>query len=246
MSENLKNRIEKFFKDTPDLSTPTPSLKKDFSSKRVLITAGATIEDIDPVRYISNRSSGKMGVAIAKEAALRGAEVTFIHASLHVPVPALPNLTAIAVRSADDMYQAVMSKIQEQDLAIFVAAVCDFKPKRFSEQKLKKRAGRACPLNNIEWVKTPDILAAVGKLEKRPFLVGFAAESEDIIKNAKKKLTSKKCDMICVNDISKSESGFEVDNNQITLITNSKITPLPLMTKDATAEAILSAISKAL
>ena len=214
--------------------------KKDiFSGKAILITAGPTIEDIDPVRYITNRSSGKMGVALAEAARDLGANVILIHGPLSVPLPA--GLNCIAVRSADDMYQAVMDNINKVQVAIFAAAVADYKPEQKAKNKLKKDYS---DLNNIHWVKTVDILGSVSKLSNRPYVVGFAAESENVIQYAKEKLAKKGCDMICANDISVKGLGFESDNNQITIVTNDEELSLSIKSKRELSEEILIYLAK--
>ncbi len=205
----------------------------------VLITAGPTIEDIDPVRYITNRSSGKMGVALAEVARDFGADVILIHGPLAVPLP--DGVKCIASRSADDMYQAVMDNIKQVQVAIFAAAVADYKPEQMAKNKLKKDYS---DLNNIHWVKTVDILGSVSKLPNRPFVVGFAAESENVVQYAKEKLAKKGCDMICANDISVKGLGFESDNNQITIVTGDDELTLPVSSKRELSEEILIYIAK--
>ena len=165
-------------------------MKLEFN-KNILITAGPTIEDIDPVRYITNRSSGKMGIALTKQALKIGANVTLIHGPLQVKIPKHEHLVSIYTRSAQEMLDAVLNNINSKDIAIFTAAVCDFRPESIASQKLKKDDSDNCPFTNIKWVKNPDILATVGSLKSRPFLVGFAAESENIIEHSKKKLQTK-------------------------------------------------------
>lgn len=218
-------------------------MKLEFN-KNILITAGPTIEDIDPVRYITNRSSGKMGIALTKQALKMGANVTLIHGPLQVKIPKDEHLFSIYTRSAQEMLDVVLKHINYKDVAIFTAAVCDYKPEQIATQKLKKDDSDNCPFTNIKWVKNPDILATVGNLDSHPFLVGFAAESENIIEYGRNKLQTKKCDLICANDISNKDKGFEVDKNQVILITKDKEITLPLLSKDATAKRILNFIRK--
>ncbi len=215
--------------------------EKDLTGLRVLITAGPTMEDIDPVRFISNRSSGKMGAALARAAAQRGADVLLVHGPLQVEVPRLRRLRAVGVRSAEEMCRQVLENFADQDLAVFCAAVCDFQPASKAEQKLKKECGG---LEQIMWKKTPDILAKAGEMRKgqRPFLVGFAAESEHLEKNAAAKLKAKNCDMICANDISAKDSGFSVSTNRLTILSSEAVKHLPLMSKQHAADCILNEV----
>jgi len=220
-------------------------MKSLFLNKNILITAGPTVEDIDPVRFISNRSSGKMGVALALSAEALGANVCLVHGPIQDGIIAptkLTNIQCIVVRSTQDMFNAVMSNIQVQDIAIFAAAVCDYTPKEKAKNKIKKTQNDLSPLSDIHWIKTPDILASVAALPTHPFLVGFAAESEDLLENAKKKLL--KCDAICANDISSSAYGFNSDLNKITLMTNNSLHEFPLMKKQEAATAILEQIAQ--
>ena len=217
---------------------------QDYTGKRVLITAGPTAEDLDPVRFLTNRSTGKMGFALARDAALRGAQVLLVHGPVSLPVPRLPNLTAIAVRSASQMHQAVMENWQEQDLAILAAAVADFQPLHCAETKIKK--GESQELS-LPLKRTPDILATLGALPRRPFLVGFAAESDDVEANAQLKLRKKHCDLLCANDVRKPGCGFAVDTNQVTILApDAPPLHLPLKSKEEVAHSILSEILRRL
>ncbi len=214
--------------------------KNDLAGKRVLITAGPTAEDIDPVRFLTNRSSGKMGIALATAAALRGAEVQLVHGPIQTTVPALTNLHAVPVRSAEEMHHAVLECWTNLDIAILAAAVADFRPDHYAPQKIKKVDGQALILNLR---RTPDILAELGTFETRPFLVGFAAESDDVEVNALLKLRKKHCDLICANDIRKPGCGFAVDTNQITLYSPEEAPlHLPLKPKRELADDILNEI----
>jgi len=214
----------------------------DYKSRRVLITAGPTIEDIDPVRFISNRSTGRMGIAIAVAAANRGAQVILVHGPLRVDVPSQPDINPVPVRSAQDMYDAVMAHVGDVDAAILCAAVADFTPVAPSSKKIKKGGGE---LLRLELTRTRDILAAVGAMENKPLLVGFAAETEDVARNARKKLEQKNCDILCANDVSKDESGFESETNRVTIYRRDGVMiELPLLSKRETAERILDEISE--
>jgi len=181
--------------------------------KRVLITAGPTYEAIDPVRFIGNHSSGKMGFALAKEALKLGATVILITGPSHQTV-SHSQIQRIDVISADEMYQATHRHFKEADIAIFSAAVSDFRPKVVSSQKIKKKDGAM----RIELVPTKDILASVGAIKKEQFLVGFALETEKEIENAKAKIKSKNLDLIVLNSLQDKGAGFKTDTNKITLI----------------------------
>jgi phosphopantothenoylcysteine decarboxylase/phosphopantothenate--cysteine ligase len=180
--------------------------------KRVLVTAGPTVEDIDPVRYISNRSSGKMGYAMAGEAARRGAKVDLISGPTAIDVPTGVSLTR--VRSASQMAEAVLARYADVNIVVKTAAVADFTPARAHLQKRKKKERHW----SLELVPTLDILEELGRTKKKQFLIGFAAESERLRENARQKLESKSLDLIVANDISDGELGFEVDLNQVLLI----------------------------
>lgn len=231
--------------------TPTETLlhfvdaalsKNDLQGKSALITAGPTAEDLDPVRYLTNRSTGKMGVALAIAAAVRGAEVHLIHGPLQTTLPELPNLHAISVRSAAQMHQAVVDHWHHLDFAILAAAVADFTPDHYVPQKIKKIDGQSLILHLL---RTPDILAELGSREDHPYLVGFAAESDDVEINAINKLRKKRCDLICANDIRKPGCGFATDTNQITLYSPDEAPmQLPLKDKAEVAHDILNHIAK--
>jgi phosphopantothenoylcysteine decarboxylase / phosphopantothenate---cysteine ligase len=219
--------------------------KGSLAERHVMITAGGTQEPIDPVRYISNRSSGKQGYALAQAAIDAGASVTLISTptALHPPI----GTTFIPVHTAQDMLNAVLSNLTGTDALIMAAAVADFRPRNSSSQKIKKRDG----LPTLVLESTEDILTALGTEEYstlRPkVLVGFAAESQDLFNNARKKLEAKKLDMIAANDISAPDAGFAMDNNRVTLIYpdgNNK--ELPLQSKTEIAETIISTIAEML
>jgi phosphopantothenoylcysteine decarboxylase / phosphopantothenate---cysteine ligase len=213
------------------------------AGKHVLITAGPTVEDFDPVRFISNRSTGRMGVALALAACRAGACVTLVHGPLAIAIPRVLGLSCVSVRSAQEMYDAVMAKHSEADIAILCAAVADFRPDQCAENKIKKADGIGL-IMHLE--RTRDILAELGSIpqEERPFLVGFAAESNDVRDNASGKLYRKHCNMLCCNDIKAPGCGFAVDTNQITIYyADGKITTLPMLSKMETASRIIRAIA---
>ncbi len=212
-------------------------IRQTMAGKRVLVTAGPTAEDADPVRYVTNRSTGRMGVALACAAARRGAEVTLVHGPMSWPVPNVPNIIPVPVRSASQMHEAVMAKVMAQDVAILCAAVADYTPVTYSDVKIKK--GHEATFGLL-LKRTPDILASVGKLPNRPFLVGFAAESDHVEANAQGKLTGKNCDMICANDVTEAGSGFAVGTNRVTVfMRDGGIERLLQMSKDDVARKIL-------
>ncbi len=214
--------------------------KKDFLNKKVLVTAGPTIEDFDPVRFLSNRSSGKMGVALACALAFRGAAVELVHGPLNTCLPGLPNLKTHEIRSANQMFDKVLSLANTADMVFMCAAVCDFTPQNQSPHKLKKSDQS---LSNITLVKTPDILSQIGSQPNKLLLVGFAAETDNLIENAIQKCVSKNCDFICVNDIGQTNCGFNTETNQITLVNkNGVVKQLEHMSKFDTANKILDQI----
>lgn len=214
---------------------------KILAGKRILITAGATLEMIDPVRAITNLSSGKMGYALAKIAADMGAIVTLISGATAIKVPA--NLTNIRANSADAMYQAVMQNISSQDIFISVAAVADYTPVETLTQKIKKTDSSADKLFSLNLKKTKDILTEVANLPNAPFCVGFAAESEHLIEYASQKRIAKKLPLIVANEVI---SALSSDDNQVTLIDEKGIHPLPCEHKAEVARRILMHISNLL
>jgi len=209
------------------------------SGKNVVITAGPTVEPIDPVRFISNHSSGKMGYALAASAAEMGANVTLISGPVSLKQPS--NVITRSVKTADEMLQAVKSEISQCDVFIGCAAVADYTPATVAEQKIKKNEDSM----RISLVKNPDIISWVAEQAARPLIVGFAAESHNLKEFATQKLSRKKLDMICANNISNKELGFNSDNNEI-LILNSKgeETLLPAASKTSIAKSILEQINK--
>jgi phosphopantothenoylcysteine decarboxylase/phosphopantothenate--cysteine ligase len=207
---------------------------------RVVVTAGGTREAIDPVRFVGNRSSGKMGHAIAREAARRGAAVTLVTTT----APAAPGaFDVVRVESAEAMHDAVMARRTDADVVVMAAAVADFRPKAIVDQKLKKHDG----VPEIVLEPTVDILAALGRAKPAGlFLVGFAAETERVVEHAAAKLRAKNVDLMVANDVAAADSGFEVDTNRAVLLdSHGHATELPLLTKDALAGVILDRIADA-
>ena len=212
--------------------------KLDMEGMRVMVTAGGTRERLDPVRYLGNDSSGKMGFAIAAAAKARGAEVTLVCG--HTTAKQPEGIPVVKVESTCDLYDAVTSRAPEMDVIIQAAAPADYRFANPSQQKMKKEAGK--PLI-FELVENPDIAAAVGAAKKPgQTLVGFAAETENLLDNARRKLDKKNLDMIVANDVSKPGAGFNVDTNIATLITREGLTDCPLQSKADLAETILDKI----
>ena len=210
----------------------------DLKGKRFLITAGPTQEAIDPVRYITNHSSGKMGYAIAKMARLRGAEVTLV--SGPVNIRPFEGVDVVPVVSAQDMFQAVTSRSGEADVVIMCSAVADYTPAVYSDQKVKKHDDEMA----ILLTRTQDILGWLGEHKSaNQTLVGFSMETENLIENSRAKLLKKHADLICANSIVGGQTGFAVDTNKVTLITNETVTELPLCSKEETADKILDFIA---
>ena len=209
----------------------------DLKGKRILISAGPTQEAIDPVRYITNRSSGKMGYAIAKMARLRGAEVTLV--SGPVNINPFTGVDVVPVRSAADMFEAVTTRSAEADIIIMCSAVADYTPAAYSDQKVKKHDGEL----SIELTRTKDILGYLGEHKREcQTLVGFSMETENLIENSRTKLLKKHADLICANSITDGNTGFAVDTNKVTLITPAEVKELPLRSKEETASMILDYI----
>ena len=211
--------------------------EKDLKGKKMLITAGPTQEAIDPVRFITNHSSGKMGYAIAKMAVLRGAEVTLV--SGPVSIQPFAGVKKVNVKSALDMFEAVTSRSAEQDAIIMCSAVADYKPASYADQKVKKNDADL----SIALTRTQDILGYLGAHKREgQVLVGFSMETENLIENSRAKLTNKNADLICANSIASAQTGFAVDTNKVTLITQQEVTELPLCSKEETADLILNKI----
>lgn len=212
---------------------------KDLFGKRVLITAGATREPIDPVRFITNHSTGKMGIELARAAMYRGADVTLIKSATEVMSPEFVNV--VDVVSAEDMYSAVMENADNFDIIIKAAAVADYTPKTTADEKIKKTDGDSV----IELKRTKDILKSLGENKKpNQFICGFSMETENLIENSSKKLKSKNADMICANSIKVEGAGFGGNTNVITIITKDGAEELPKMSKFECANAILDRIIK--
>ncbi len=212
-------------------------VEKLLKNTQVVVTAGPTVEELDPVRYISNYSSGKMGYAIAKMAKKMGASVTLISGPVNIKPPYGVNI--VSVKSAEEMFSACKSFLQDADIFIMSAAVCDYKPDKRAEQKIKKDKKQLV----IRLSENPDILKYLSENRKKgTIVVGFAAETENLLKNAHKKLVSKKADMIVANKVTADDSAFGSDNNRVTLITKKGVLPLPLMKKEEVAVEILTYI----
>jgi len=210
---------------------------KDFSDETILVTAGPTEEDLDPVRFLSNHSSGKMGYALAKAAGRRGAEVILVSGPTSLPPPAKAKL--VQVRSAVEMRDAVFQHIEKASVLLMAAAVSDYRPKQAATQKMKK----ASLLPVLELEQNPDILLEAGKTKGNRIFVGFAAETQNLLKNAKEKLAKKNLDLIVANDVSLPGAGFRVDTNIVKVIRRSgRVEKLPLMSKEDLADRILERI----
>lgn len=211
--------------------------EKDLKGKKILVTAGPTQESIDPVRYITNHSSGKMGYAIAKAAMLRGADVTLVSGRTAIEPPMFVNL--VPVVTAKDMYEAVTSVSDEQDIIIKAAAVADYRPAKVSDEKVKKSDGQM----SIELERTDDILKYLGEHKREgQFLCGFSMETQNVIGNSRAKLTKKNLDMVAANNVKVEGAGFQGDTNVLTLITQDEEVSLPLMSKEDAALKILDKI----
>ena len=211
--------------------------KKDLAGKKILVTAGPTMEAIDPVRYITNHSTGKMGYAIARVAALRGAQVTLVSGPTSLPAPYF--VKTVNIQSARQMYEAVVAVSAEQDAVIKAAAVADYRPKHVAAEKTKKKDGDMA----IELERTDDILAYLGAHRREgQFLCGFSMETENMLENSRAKLKKKNIDMIVANNLKVAGAGFGTDTNVVTLITAEKETELEMMTKEQVAERLLDEI----
>ena len=213
------------------------AFQKDLAGKKLLVTAGPTQEAIDPVRCLTNHSSGKMGYAIAKMAMLRGAEVTLVSGPTAIEPPLF--VTVVPVTSARDMFEAVTGLSDEQDIIIKAAAVADYRPKQVSEDKVKKKDDQA----SIELERTDDILKYLGQHKKQgQFLCGFSMETRDMLRNSRAKLEKKNLDMVAANNLKVEGAGFQGDTNVLTLITQDEEVSLPLMSKEDAALKILDKI----
>lgn len=228
-------RLPELDKIIDSISLILSGLNKDLKEQKILVTAGPTCEDIDPVRFLGNRSSGKMGISIAKAALLRGAEVTLI-AGPNCQSP-YPEIKLINIRSAAEMKKAVDNELKSNNILIMAAAVADFKPVKTADRKIKKDIKTF----SLSLTHTTDILSSIKKENK--FVVGFALETDNELKNAKTKMVAKELDMIILNSLNDEKSGFEFDSNKITILNKSgKVTRLSLMSKFSAANKILSEI----
>ncbi len=214
--------------------------EKDFKGKRVLVTAGPTLEPLDPVRYLTNRSTGKMGFALAKMARRRGAEVLLITGPNYLTLPR-NDIRIITVSSAREMYEAVMDNFEDYHVIIKAAAVADFRPKDTLAEKIKKADGTYL----LELEQNPDILKELGKRKGERILVGFAAETSSLMEHAEAKLREKNLDLIVANDVTQPGAGFGVDTNIVRIIdSRGKVRNLPLLTKDEVADIVLDQVLK--
>ncbi len=215
----------------------TAAHEKDMTGKKVLVTAGPTREALDPVRYLTNHSTGKMGYAIAKAASRRGAEVVLVSGKTDLPAPAY--VKVVDITSAQDMYDAVIAEAGNSDIIIKAAAVADYRPSTVADNKIKKTDGDM----SIPLERTTDILKTLGENKKEgQFLCGFSMETENMIENSKAKLSKKNLDMIAANNVKVEGAGFGVDTNILTLITEDDQKELPIMSKDEAADALLDEI----
>jgi phosphopantothenoylcysteine decarboxylase / phosphopantothenate---cysteine ligase len=212
----------------------------DFRGQKVLVTAGPTVEDLDPVRFLSNRSSGKMGIALARAFAQRKADVVLVHGPIHEPIATVDGLRRRSVRSAHEMHKAVFDEVSRGvDLCVLAAAVADYRATTVANHKRKKDKGG---LADVRFEPTEDILAALGATNPRPFLVGFAAETEDVAANAQKKRVRKNCDLICANHVGQPRYGFDNDDNHVIVYGDNLVRDLVPGSKLAVAHAILDVI----
>lgn len=211
--------------------------RQDLKGRSVLVTAGPTIESIDPVRFISNRSSGKMGYAIAEECALRGADVTLVSGVSSLSAP--DGVNVIHIESADQMFDSVINNFEDIDIVFMAAAVADYTPVSTSDQKIKKAEDDI----SIKLRRTRDILKELGQLKKGQFICGFSMETENLIENSKVKLKSKNADMIIANSLSTEGAGFGTDTNIVTIITEDKTESLPMMSKSQVADSIIDRVT---
>ena len=214
---------------------------QDLAGKRVVVTAGPTFEAIDPVRFVGNRSSGKMGVAIAAAAQRRGARVTLLLGPSAIAPPV--GVAIVPFESAAELDAALAVAAKDADVIVMAAAVADYRPARAAKQKLKR--GELGAKTSIELVANPDLLAGLGKrrgAKSTPLLVGFAAETQEVVANAKQKLASKRCDLIVANDVSEAGAGFAVDTNRVTIVDDAGATEVPAGTKAVVAHRILDRV----
>jgi phosphopantothenoylcysteine decarboxylase/phosphopantothenate--cysteine ligase len=217
--------------------------RTSLSGQRVLITAGPTIEDLDPVRFIGNRSSGRMGYALAREAHDRGAEVILIAGPTALEPPAVAEV--VRVRSTREMRDAVIARADRADAVIMAAAVADYTPEAGAAAHKLEKGGQL----SVSLVRTPDILAELGErrgTRPRPVLIGFAAQTGDVVPPARRKLQSKRVDLVVANDIAAPGAGFDVETNQVTLVSAADVVTLPIMAKTDVASAVLDRLERIL
>lgn len=213
---------------------------KDLAGKKVLITAGPTREAVDPVRFLTNHSTGKMGYALAKNAARRGAQTVLVTGPVSLPAPLYT--TVIPVTTAQEMYEAVDAHFDSQDLVIMSAAVADYRPRHVAAEKIKKKDSTSV----LELERTADILASMSKRKNGQFLCGFSMETEHMLENSRAKLEKKNLDMIVANSLRMEGAGFGTDTNIITMITKNEVRQLEKMSKDAAAQAVFDEILRLL
>ena len=211
------------------------AMPHDLEGRKILVTAGPTQEALDPVRYLTNHSTGKMGYAIARMAMLRGADVTLVSGPTNIAPP--PFVKVINIKSAQDMFEAVAANAPDMDFIFKAAAVADYTPATYADNKMKKKDGDL----SIPLKRTQDILKYLGE-HRIPgqVICGFSMETENMLENSRAKLTKKNVDMICANNLKQSGAGFGVDTNIITLITKDDVEELPLLSKEEAANAILN------
>ena len=214
----------------------------NLSERSILITAGPTQEPIDPVRFITNRSSGKMGYSLAEAAIEAGAKVTLISGPVNLEPP--PNCNFVSIETAKEMHEAVMHHVKSKDVYIGTAAVADYRSATFHESKIKKDTDKSSLTLQLQ--ENQDILKSVSELNERPYLVGFAAETDNLLSNAKKKLKNKRLDLIVANDVSNKEIGFDSNENEVTLITNAEEKVLEKQNKKKISKKIIDFISSEL
>ena len=213
------------------------AFEKDLTGKHILVTAGPTMERLDPVRFLSNHSTGKMGYAIAKHCMLRGAEVTLVTGKTSLTPP--PYVNVVPIESAREMFDAVTSRFDNQDIVIKAAAVADYRPATVADEKIKKKDNDL----SIALERTDDILKTLGERKRNnQFLCGFSMETENMLENSKAKLEKKNLDMIVANNVKQAGAGFGTDTNIVTLISKDNVIELPVMSKDEVAEQLINTI----
>lgn len=215
------------------------------TGKRVLVTTGGTLEYLDPVRFIGNRSSGKMGVAFVEAALSMGAQVTLIAGTVSVKLPHHPHLQVVRVKTTEEMLDQVATHFTDCDALVMAAAVADFRPQKQATNKIKKQPGQTTLTLSMQ--KTPDVLATMGQKKQGQLVVGFAAETQDLLSNAQQKLASKKADIIVANDVAKAGSGFGTDTDQVTILQEQREPDTwPLLSKKEVASRLMNLIAKKL